>query len=310
MKHLELSRKYFEQYGRELIEKNFPHLADRYAAGLVGQGSGCFGFDDEYSQDHDFAPGFCIWLTDADFALYGTELQMAYESLPAEFEGYNKDNIVDDTRLGVMSIGDFYASFTGCSDIPENNMDWFLISENNLATATNGEVFEDKLGEFSRIRKGLKAGYPQDVLYKKLAARACTISQAGQYNYQRCLKRSDKLTASLAASRFAEAVLSMLYLLNGGSAPFYKWMYKGLDFLKGNDDVDKILKELKALMSSAPGAECILRIEAISSLLIKILTETKDLEFSGYFLQDYVPQLMARINDPELKILHPMADCI
>lgn len=310
MKHLELSRKYFEQYGRELIEKNFPHLADRYAAGLVGQGSGCFGFDDEYSQDHDFAPGFCIWLTDSDYALYGSELQKAYESLPAEFEGYNKDNIVDDTRLGVMSIGDFYASFTGCSDIPESNMDWFLISENNLATATNGEVFEDSLGEFSRIRDGLKAGYPQDVLYKKLAARACTISQAGQYNYQRCLKRSDKLTAALAASRFAEAVLSMLYLLNGGAAPFYKWMYKGLEFLNGNDDVDKILKELKSLMSSAPGAEGILRIEAISSLLIKILTETKELEFSGYFLQDYVPQLMARINDPELKILHPMADCI
>lgn len=310
MKHLELSKKYFEQYGRELIEKNFPHLADRYAAGLVGQGSGCFGFDDEYSQDHDFAPGFCIWLTDSDYALYGAELQKAYESLPAEFEGYNKDNIVDDTRLGVMSIEDFYASFTGCSDIPESNMDWFLISENNLATATNGEVFEDRLGEFSRIRAGLKAGYPQDVLYKKLAARACTISQAGQYNYQRCLKRSDKLTAALAASRFAEAILSMLYLLNGGSAPFYKWMYKGLEFLNGNDDVDKILKELKSLMSSAPGAEGILRIEAISSLLIKILTETKDLEFSGYFLQDYVPQLMARINDPELKILHPMADCI
>ena len=310
MKHLELSRKYFESFGRPLIEQGFPQLANRYAAGLVGQGSGCFGFDDEYSQDHDFAPGFCIWLTDADYAQYGEELQKAYNYLPVEFEGYSKNNIIDDTRMGVMRISDFYESFTGCTDIPKTNMDWFLINENNLATVTNGEVFVDNLGEFTRIRQGLKAGYPKDVLYKKLAARVCVMSQAGQYNYQRCLKRSDKLTASLALSRFAEAVLSTLYLLNNSAAPFYKWMYKGLEFLNGNDDVDKLLKELKSLMVSAPSAEGMLRIEAICSLLIKIMSEKLELEFAGYYLQDYAPQLMARIEDPELRILHPMADCI
>ncbi len=310
MKHLELSKKYFENFGKPLIEKGFPQIAERYAAGLVGQGSGCFGFDDEYSKDHDFAPGFCIWLTDEDYDKYGADLQQAYDYLPVEFEGYSKNNIVDDTRLGVMKISDFYASFTGCTDIPQTNMDWFLINENNLATVTNGEVFVDKLGEFTRIREGLKSGYPNDVLYKKLAARACVISQAGQYNYQRCLKRSDKLTANLSAARFAEAVLSMLYLLNNSAAPFYKWMYKGLEFLSGNDDADKLLKELKALMVHAPGAEGMLHIEAVSSLLIKIMTEKLELEFAGYFVQDYVSQLMDRIKDPELKILHPMADCI
>ena len=293
-----------------MIEQGFPQLANRYAAGLVGQGSGCFGFDDEYSQDHDFAPGFCIWLTDEDYEQYGEELQKAYSYLPVEFEGYSKNNIIDDTRMGVMRISDFYESFTGCTDIPGTNMDWFLINENNLATVTNGEVFVDNLGEFTRIRQGLKSGYPKDVLYKKLAARVCVMSQAGQYNYQRCLKRSDKLTASLALSRFAEAVLSTLYLLNNSAAPFYKWMYKGLDFLNGNDDVDKLLKELKTLMVSAPSAEGMLRIEAICSLLIKIMSEKLELEFAGYYLQDYAPQLMSRIEDPELRILHPMADCI
>ena len=310
MKHLELSRKYFEEFGKPLIEKGFPELADRYAAGLVGQGSGCFGFDDEYSQDHDFAPGFCIWLTDADYELYGAKLQEAYNFLPVEFEGFSKNNILDDTRMGVMRITDFYYSFTGCSDVPETNMDWFLINENNLATVTNGEVFVDNLGEFTRIREALKKGYPDDVLYKKLAARACIISQAGQYNFQRCLKRGDRVTAGLAQARFAEAVFSMLYLLYGGAAPFYKWMYRGLEFLNGNDDVDKLMKELKTLLLAAPSAEGMLRIEAVCSLLIKILTEKKELDFAGYFLQDYVPQLMERIQDKELKIMHPMADCL
>ena len=40
------------------------------------------------------------------------------------------------------------------------------------------------------------------------------------------------------------------------------------------------------------------------------MTEKLELEFSGYFLQGYAPQLMERIEDPELRLLHPMADCI
>lgn len=62
MKQMELARRYFEEFGRPMIESQFPQLKDSYAAGLAGEGSGCLGYDDEISQDHDFAPGFCIWL--------------------------------------------------------------------------------------------------------------------------------------------------------------------------------------------------------------------------------------------------------
>ena len=309
MKHLELARKYFESFGRPLIEQGFPQLKDRYAAGLVGEGSGCFGFDDDYSQDHDFAPGFCIWLTDEDFDKYGAELQKAYDFLPVEFEGFSKNNIIDASRLGVMRISDFYASFTGCPDVPETTMDWFLISETNLSVVTNGEVFEDKLGDFTRIRNAYKAGYPKDVLLKKLAARACVISQAGQYNYQRCLKRSEKVAAALAASRFAESVMSMVYLLNSKPAPFYKWIYRGFKELPSSDEMQKIADDLKVILTTAPSAENILRIEAVTSTLINMLINAEGLEFAGYYMQDYAPQLMEKIQDPELTLLHPMADC-
>ncbi len=310
MKHLELAKQYFETYGRPMIEKGFPDLKERYAAGLVGEGSGCFGFDDEFSRDHDFAPGFCIWLSDSDFEQYGEKLQQAYDALPYEFMGFSKENIIDESRMGVMKISDFYASFTGCSDIPGSNMDWFLISENNLASVTNGAVFEDKSGEFSRIRQGLLDFYPRDVLLKKLAARAAVISQSGQYNYGRCLKRRDKVASALCLARFAEAVISMVYLLNDKATPFYKWAFRGLADLPENENLNKLSDELKALLSGGPTAEAMLRTEAICGILINMLMEKGHVQFAGYFLQDYLPQLMGQIEDPELKIMHPMADCL
>ena len=67
MKGLELCRLYYEEVGAPALKAAFPELMGRAAAGLAGQGSDCLGFDDEYSRDHDFGPGFLVWLTDADF---------------------------------------------------------------------------------------------------------------------------------------------------------------------------------------------------------------------------------------------------
>ena len=64
MKGLELSRKFYETYGAPMLHEKFPELEDKLAIGLVGDGSECFGYDDDISRDHDFEPGFCIFVPD------------------------------------------------------------------------------------------------------------------------------------------------------------------------------------------------------------------------------------------------------
>ena len=57
---LELSRKYYEEYGRPMLQEKYPEYVPRIAAGLAGEGSECLGYDDEFSSDHDYGPGFCL----------------------------------------------------------------------------------------------------------------------------------------------------------------------------------------------------------------------------------------------------------
>ena len=87
MKGLELSRAYYEEYGKPMIDTQLAQYKPYLAAGLVGEGSECLGFDDELSTDHDFGPAFCLWVPEELYAKAGTEMQRAYDSLPTSYKG-------------------------------------------------------------------------------------------------------------------------------------------------------------------------------------------------------------------------------
>lgn len=61
MQGLEIFARYFHTVGLPMLAERFPGHVKRIAAGLVGDGSDCFGFDDKISRDHDWGPGFCLW---------------------------------------------------------------------------------------------------------------------------------------------------------------------------------------------------------------------------------------------------------
>ena len=249
MKGLELAKNYYETCARPMLHEKYPEYESRIAVGLVGEGSECFGFDDALSRDHDFGPGFCLWLEEGDYREIGSRLQQDYEQLPARMEGLEarRDNAMTGHRIGVWETGEFYRHFLGRPGVPESPMDWLRLPDSYLAVATNGQVFRDDLGRFSRIRRQLLEGRPEDVRIKKMVARATIMAQAGQYNYPRCVSRGEMVAASLALAEFMRHAMEMVYLLNNRYAPFYKWMHRGLGEFR-------TLGELKGLFANLADA--------------------------------------------------------
>ena len=54
MQGLELSRRFYEEAVRPILERDFPDFV--HAAGLMGYGSDVLAFDDETSRDHEWGP--------------------------------------------------------------------------------------------------------------------------------------------------------------------------------------------------------------------------------------------------------------
>ena len=230
MKGIELCREYYKVYGEPMLREKFPEVLDVAAVGLVGSGSECLGYDDEVSRDHDFEPGFCIFLSCCDFddaALF--RLERAYAALPSEFEGVRRLGIqpVGGSRRGVIMIEDFLASKTGMNTLPSCDEDWFGIPEYALCELTGGELFYDGAGTLSRIREHM-AHYPRDVKLKKLAGQLLLAGQAGQYNYTRCIEHGESGAAQLAVQEFVNSAMAAAFLLSDKYMPYYKWRFRAL----------------------------------------------------------------------------------
>ncbi len=303
MKGLELSRRYWEEVCLPAIKGRFPDRLGRLAAGLVGDGSECYGFDDEYSQDHDFGPRVMIWLCKDDYGAFGNELQKALDGLSRDFLGYKGVNksLYGDGREGVFPIGGFYRRFIGLDRPPETLEQWRSIPEVNLSIATNGAVFYDGPGEFTAFRARLLSGYPYELRLKKIAARCMSAAQSGQYNYPRSARRGDIVAAHMAASEFISSSISLIYLLNNRYRPFYKWMHRGLLELPllGVECYEPYVR-----LASARGfSEGIEAIEEISGLIIAELHRQGLTGSDSDFLLDHGPEVQKRISGELLRNL-------
>lgn len=305
MKGLDAARALYLEKGAELIHTRFPEFEMRIAVGLAGAGSQCLGFDDDVSHDHDFEPGFCLWLTDADDDAIGLALSREMRGL---FGGkVSKSSALGTSGVGVMRISDFYRRFTGCSGAPEAWRDWLHLPSYALAQAVSGEVFRDDLGEFSRIRNEIAHGMPEDVRRKKLAARLIFMAQSGQYNYSRCLGHNEPGAAMLALSEFVKNAAECVFLLNRRHAPYYKWLLRAMRELPRLGSLADALEFLLTAENTDDGAK--LKAEVIEDICAQIVAELRAQKLtcgSWDYLEPHAFDVQSHIENREIRSLHIM----
>ncbi len=304
MQGLEISKAFYLQYGKPMLQEQFADVLDRIAVGLVGEGSECLGFDDDLSRDHDFDAGFCLWIRDEDEASFGFRLERAYAKLPREFMGLKRCALspVGGNRHGVITIGEFYTRFLGAKTAPDCHERWLYTPSASLLAACSGQVFDDPLGEFSAVRQVLLGGYPQDIRKKKLAAHTVMMAQAGQYNYGRCMARGEQGAAQLSIFEFVRHAISAVYLLNNRYEPFYKWAYRGMRRLPVLGSLHEALQALTEMDNSPSNAVTKqVVIEDTATLFIEEFSKQEltaalcgDLEKHAYSILDHVEDVTLR----------------
>lgn len=308
MQGIELSRLYFEAYGAPMLRERFPDWADRLAVGLVGSGSECFGFDDAVSQDHDFEPGFCVFLPEEDVLDRKTAFQMerAYAALPKEFLGFTRPMLspVGGVRRGVLRLGDFLEARTGNRDGSLTLERWLRLEEQYLAELVNGELFRTGDGVFAAIRERLSR-QPADVRKKKLAGRLLGMAQAGQYNYPRCLAHGEPAAAQLAVGEFVRHAIAVIFLLNERYLPYYKWQFRalrGLPLLGGEAETLELLLTTDNGKTMAQAKQDM--IEALSGAIITALQDQRLTEAVCGDLEKHACSVNDSIENAELRNAH------
>lgn len=305
MRGIEISRAYFEEYGKPMLEEHFADILPFLCVGLVGSGSECYGFDDEISRDHDFEPGFCIFIPNENIVDRRTEflLERAYAKLPKEFMELKRSLVspVGGRRNGVIRISDFYKDKIGKEDGNLDIYDWLSVSDSFLFEATDGEIFFDNYGEFTKIRKKISR-MPQDIRLKKLAGNLLLMAQSGQYNYSRCLSHGETGAAQLAVNEFVQAGMRTVFLLNEKYMPYYKWSFRAMRNLELFPTFSDSFEYLLTSENDSETAEVKIGvIEDIAGMIIGYLIENNmtkaicgDLEKHAYSVND-------SISDPNIR---------
>ncbi len=237
IKGLDLSQRLFEEAVRPLLAAHFPRL--RYSAALLGSGSEVLGFDTPQSMDHSWGPRLMLFLSDAEFASYGRQLeQLLRQQLPAAIDGIptdlavvradppvaaGEDGTLPNHRVQLIPIAPFFHDLLRADYAHELSViEWLTIPQQILRSLTAGRVFHDGLGEVEPLRARLRY-YPRDVWLYLLANQWGRIGQEEAF-VGRCGQVGDELGSRIVAARLVRDLMRLCFLIERQYAPYSKWL--------------------------------------------------------------------------------------
>ena len=262
IKGLDLSRTFYQEAVKAILDEYFPDLA--YSGGLIGSGSEVLGYDTEMSTDHHWGPRLLLFVSLEDEATHADSIsEILSENLPYTFRGYSTnfgqpqhgegDNgtqllqtITEGTvnhRVEIYTIDDFMQMVLGVdSQHQMTPTDWLSIPQQKLLSFTAGEVFHDKLG-LEEIRERFRY-YPHDVWLYLLA---CSWSRIGQDEHlaPRAGYVGDELGSAVIAGRLVRSIMQLCFLMEKQYAPYPKWFGTAFTQLECGKALTPILRRIQ-----------------------------------------------------------------
>jgi uncharacterized protein DUF4037 len=233
---LELSRRFYFEAVRPILERRFPQV--EHAAALIGTGSEVLGFDDETSRDHHWGPRLQLFVqrdaphTEIDRTLAG-ELPTEFEGYPTNFgpplaDGEARLLVAVDSgpvahRVEVLVVSDYLRELLGVDALDAfQACDWLATPTQRLLEVTAGEIFADPIGELTRARKLLE-WYPHDVWLLVMAGHWRRVAQF-EHLHGRAGLRGDELGAQLLAAALVRDLMRLAFLQRRRYPPYPKWL--------------------------------------------------------------------------------------
>lgn len=261
MKGILLSRRFYEEAARPVLERHFPGL--RHTAALLGYGSDVLGYDDAVSTDHMWGPRFYLFLGPRDMARHTEIMERFEQELPESFCGYNvsfsapdpNDNGVrhpEPARDGRVSplifihtIDGYLRQYLGVSQLDSlSAADWLSFSEHRLLALSSASIFHDDLGLAGKLEP--LRFYPEAVRRYLLASNWSLIAEEQAF-VRRCADVGDEAGSILICARITERLMRLYFLYRGQYAPYSKWFGTAFLRLAGDEALkESILSALTA----------------------------------------------------------------
>lgn len=245
---LALSREFYQECIRPLIDRHFPGLP--YAAALLGPGSEVLGFDDPMSRDHDWGPRSMIFLSQTDYERVAAPLhELLAHHLPPVFRGYPTNFTPPDPndnstrrlepidsgpvnhRVAIKTWPVFIKSYLNfdVNQLPAP-ADWLSFPEHKLRALTAGEIFHDndRIG-LGRLRSRFTY-FPRDTWLYLLAAGWSRLSQE-EHLMGRAGTAGDELGSALIAAQLVRDIMRLAFLIERVYAPYPKWFGSAFQLL-------------------------------------------------------------------------------
>jgi hypothetical protein len=230
-----LSRRFYEEAVRPILDRRFPHF--EYAAALVGYGSEVLGYDDETSRDHEWGPRVYLFTRERSNTAsiresLADELPVSFAGFPTHFgpteePGTLRLEAVETGpvahRVEVHVLSEYLRERMGVDPLEGlSSAEWLATPTQRLLELTAGEVFSDPIGELTTVRE-LLAWYPHDVWLYAMSGHWQRLAEYEHF-VGRTRARGDELGSRWITASLVHDLIRLAFLQERRYAPYAKWI--------------------------------------------------------------------------------------